>query len=87
VVVTVEEEPVAASVETTTAVAAGQGEMTDEPLEESSEADSGIGVNAEAEAEAAAAPATPAFSEEEWADFSRGLLLVELTSTTAPPSR
>ncbi|MFM2158049.1 MAG: hypothetical protein RLZZ124_523 [Cyanobacteriota bacterium] len=87
VVVTVEEEPVAASVETTTAVAAGPGEMTDEPLEESSEADSGIGVNAEAEAEAAAAPATPAFSEEEWADFSRGLLLVELTSTTAPPSR
>ena len=32
-------------------------------------------------------PAAPSFSEEEWADFQRGMLLVELTTSNAGPTR
>ena len=32
-------------------------------------------------------PAAPTFSEEEWADFKRGLLLVELTTSNEGPTR
>jgi hypothetical protein len=41
----------------------------------------------QASAAAGSKPARPGLSEEEWADFQRGLLLVDLTSATAPPSR
>jgi len=41
----------------------------------------------EATAAAPEVPAANAFSEEEWADFKRGLLLVELTTSNAGPTR
>jgi len=57
---------------------------------EDDEASTGQEPAAELKPEAAAAPeveAPDAFSEEEWADFKRGLLLVELTTSNAGPTR
>jgi hypothetical protein len=42
---------------------------------------------AAAETTPAPVPAAPSFTEEEWADFQRGMLLVELTTSNAGPTR